>query len=112
MTLKSKQKSTNSKRSSPPRSADYTRTFLKDWERLSRSGRYDLNKLKEVILLLVANNGALPAEWLDHELTGNWENFRECHSGGDFLLIYKLDTRTKPETVIFTRTGTHSDLFE
>ena len=29
--------------------ADYARRFLKDWKRLSRSGRYDMNRLKSVI---------------------------------------------------------------
>jgi hypothetical protein len=39
--------------------------FLKDWERLSRSGRYDLKRLKEVMLLLIANDSPLGPEWLD-----------------------------------------------
>jgi hypothetical protein len=38
-------KPANSKRAAPPRACDYTRTFFKDWERLSRSGRYDLKRL-------------------------------------------------------------------
>ena len=34
--------------------------------------------------------------------------------GGDFLLIYRLavNGKGKSETVYFTRTGTHADLFE
>jgi mRNA interferase YafQ len=47
-----------SKRTSPPRRADYTESFAKDLaknrERLSRSGRYDMTRLKEVMLLLFA----------------------------------------------------------
>ena len=35
-------KPASSKRAAPPRTCDCTRTFLKDWERLSHSGRYDL----------------------------------------------------------------------
>ena len=99
------------KRASLPRASDYTREFQKDWQRLTHSGRYDMNGLKEAMLLLVANNGPLPAEWLDHALTGEWAGHRECHIGGDFLLIYKLDDSGKTGLVVFVRAGTHSDLF-
>jgi len=108
MTLKTP---ADSKRASLPRGSDYTRGFLKDWQRLSRSGRYDMRKLKEVMLRLVANDGPLPPEWLDHPLTGDWKNHRECHVGGDFLLIYRLDDTGKHDMVVFTRTGTHAELF-
>ncbi|MBK8451758.1 MAG: type II toxin-antitoxin system YafQ family toxin [Thiofilum sp.] len=109
MTLK---KPANTKRASFPRACDYTKRFLKDWERLSRSGRYDLHKLKEAMLLLIANDAPLGEEWLDHELTGEWKDHRECHIGGDFLLIYRLESLTTPELIVFVRTGTHSELFE
>ena len=57
-------KPANSKRTSPPKTSDYTKTFLKDWERLSRSGRYDLRRLKEAMLLLIANDAPLaPSGW-------------------------------------------------
>ena len=42
-------------------------------------------------MLLIANDGPLPPEWLDHPLMGDWVGHRECHIGGDFLLIYRLD---------------------
>src|ERR1700733_13418100 len=77
-----------SKRATLPRASDYTREFLKDWQRLSHSGRYDMNRLKEAMMLLTANDGPLPPEWLDHPLTGGWDGHRECHIGGGFLLIY------------------------
>ncbi len=98
----------SSKRAALPRRSDFTKAFAKDWERLSHSGRYDLNRLKEVMLLLIANDAPLPAEWQDHALRGNWADHRECHVGGDFLLIYQCDS----SMVVFVRSGTHSDLFE
>jgi len=76
--------------------------------RLSRSGRYDLRRLKEVMLLLIANDSPLGPEWLDHPLKGQWADHRECHVGGDFLLIYRIDA----EALIFVRAGTHADLFD
>lgn len=65
-----------SKRANLPRASDYTKDFLKDWQRLSHSGRYDMNRLKEAMTLLIANDGPLPPEWLDHPLTGDWAGHR------------------------------------
>ena len=104
-------KTAASKRTPLPRSADYARSFLKDWERLSHSGRYNMHRLKEAMMLLIANSEPLGPEWLDHPLTGEWDGHRECHIGGDFLLAYKLDDSPKHGLVIFVRAGSHADLF-
>jgi mRNA interferase YafQ len=101
-----------SKRATLPRAVDSAKSFLKDWERITRAGRFDLNRLKEVMLLLIANDGPIGPEWLDHPLGGDWVGHRECHVGGDFLLAYKLDDSSKHGLIIFVRTGTHADLFE
>jgi mRNA interferase YafQ len=71
-----------------------------------------MNRLKEVMLLLIANDAPLGPEWLDHPLGGDWDGHRECHIGGDFLLAYKLANSNKVEQVIFVRSGSHADLFE
>ena len=60
-----------SKRANLLRASDYTKDFLKDWQRLSHSGRYDMKRLKEAMTLLIANDGPLPPEWLDHALNGS-----------------------------------------
>ncbi len=99
------------KRAAFPREVDDTKTFRKDWERLSRSGRYDLARLKAVMLLIAADEPLVP-EWKDHPLKGSWTGYRECHVGGDFLLIYLLvEQKNGSGGVIFTRAGTHSELF-
>ena len=97
-----------SKRAPLPRASDYTKSFLKDWERLSRSGRYDLNRLKDAMLLLIANDAPLGPEWRDHALKGEWADYRECHIGGDFLLIYQVEG----QAINFVRSGSHADLFD
>ena len=100
------------KRAGPPRRADFTRRFLKDWERLSRSGRYDMNRLKAVMLHLIANDAPLGAERRDHALKGPWADHRECHVGGDFLLIYQVGKSPTPAgSICFVRVGTHAELF-
>ncbi|MCJ8206143.1 type II toxin-antitoxin system YafQ family toxin [Pseudomonas sp. RGM2987] len=50
----------------------------------------------------------LPSEFLDHPLTGNWDGFRECHIGGDFLLVYE---HSRPDLITFVDLGSHSELF-
>ncbi len=107
-----KKPAASSKRAKLPRRVDYARQFLKDWEQLSRSGRYDMNRLKAVMLLLIANEAPLGPERRDHALKGSWARYRECHVGGDFLLIYRVDDTDGPsESVYFARAGTHADLF-
>jgi len=66
-------------------------------------------RLKEVMLLLIANDAPLAPEWLDHRLKGEWADHRECHIGGDFLLIYQVDVDVN--SINFVRSGTHSELF-
>jgi mRNA interferase YafQ len=107
--LKKAAKPASQKRASLPLVSGYSKAFIRDWERLSQSGRYDMNKLKVALALIVSNEPPLPAEYLDHALKGPWAGFRECHIGGDFLLIYELKTASE---VCFVRAGTHSELFE
>ena len=108
----SSRRPSGSKRAALPRASDHTKSFVKDWARLAHSGRYDLRQLREVILLLIANDGPLGPEWRDHALTGDWTDHRECHVGGNFLVIYRLETRGAHEQIIFVRAGTHAELFE
>ena len=61
---------------------------------------------------LVANDAPLGPEWLDHPLTGQWNGFRECYVGGDFLLVYQLDDTGRHGLVAFVRAGKHDDLFK
>jgi mRNA interferase YafQ len=71
-----------------------------------------MNSLKQAMLLLIANDAPLGPEWLDHPLKGDWASYRECHIGGDFLLIYRIDEAAgKGGSIVFVRAGTHADLF-
>jgi mRNA-degrading endonuclease YafQ of YafQ-DinJ toxin-antitoxin module len=39
-----------------------------------------MRRLKEAMLLLVANDAPLGPEWLDHPLKGEWDGNRECQT--------------------------------
>ena len=84
----------------------FTRAFKKDRKRARRRGK-DLDKLDTIIGRLV-NEEQLEERFRDHKLSGEWEDFRECHIEPDWLLIYRIDG----DEITFVRTGAHSDLFD
>ncbi len=49
----------------------------------------------------------LPVKNRDHNLSGNYSDYRECHIEPDWLLIYRIEN----DELFLYRTGTHSDLF-
>ena len=83
-----------------------TNRFEKDYKKALKSGK-ELLKLKKIMKMIVSEED-LPIELRDHKLIGNYQGRRECHITGDWLLIYKLEN----DSVIFERTGTHSELFK
>jgi mRNA interferase YafQ len=87
------------------RSASYTGQFKRDVKLAEKRGK-DMDKLRYVIGLLLADQ-ALPREFADHPLKGEWKPSRDLHIESDWILIYSVDG----EAVRFERTGTHSDLF-
>ncbi len=85
----------------------YETTFKKDFKRIIKRG-YNIQLLEDVIEIL-ASGQMLPEKYKDHNLSGNYSDFRECHITPDWLLIYKINNN---ELILYlTRTGTHSDLF-
>ena len=83
----------------------YTSQFKKDFKLCIKRG-YNMQQIKSIMKLL-ENGKQLPEKNKDHNLTGNYISYRECHIGSDWLLIYQLFDND----IIFIRTGTHSDLF-
>ena len=80
--------------------------FKKDLKRALKRGK-NPEALKTIIELL-ANGRPLPVKNRDHKLSGDYANYRECHIGPDWLLIYF----TSNEVLRLERTGTHADLFD
>ena len=86
----------------------YTKQFSKDLKKIERSGNKDIEKIKAVIRELI-NERQLNPFHRDHALKGSFKDRRECHIEPDWLLIYKINKNDK--TIIFERTGSHSELF-
>jgi len=68
---------------------------------------YDFTLLENIIDKLQIPE-PLEAKNKDHQLKGNFKDFRECHITPDWLLIYQQND----EYLELYRTGTHSDLLE
>ena len=83
-----------------------TTRFEKDYRKAIKSGR-DMVRLKRTMTWIVSEQPLSP-ELRDHKLIGNYQGRRECHLAGDWLLFYKLEKNT----VIFERTGSHSELLK
>jgi len=84
----------------------YTNQFKRDYKRVKKQHK-DLTKLRTFIDKLVAEE-PLEVKYKDHPLAGKWKGFRDCHLEPDWLLIY----RSSEDTLIFERTGSHSELFK
>ena len=84
--------------------------FLKDAKLLKKRSPKDLKILEEVIDIL-ANHGhsGLKPKHRAHKLSGDYNNYWECHVKPNLLLIW--DENEVLMLVELVRTGTHSDLF-
>ena len=81
--------------------------FKKDLKLAKKRG-LKISKLQEAVNTL-ANQQTLNEKYRDHNLSGDYQGFRECHIEPDWLLVYRVDNG-ELELFLF-RTGTHSDLF-
>ena len=83
-----------------------TGKFRKDVKRIKKRG-LPLSELKKVLEKLVAGE-PLEIKYRDHNLSGNYAGFRECHIQPDWLLIYMVNEDQLILTAV--RTGSHSDV--
>ena len=83
----------------------YSTKFKKDFKTCIKR-HYKMELLQQAIDILRIPD-ALPPNNRDHNLSGNYSGYRECHIEPDWLLIY---SQTDNELLLY-RTGTHADLF-
>ncbi len=84
---------------------EYSGQFKRDLKRAKKRGK-NTDKIKIPMKLLI-NGKALPDQFLDHPLKGNWKGCHDLHIEPDWILIYRLNDNI----LRFERTGSHSDLF-
>ena len=58
-------------------------------------------------MTMTANDQPLPPRRRDHELSGEWGGYRECHVKPDLLLIYR---KPDAETLWLAWLGSHSEI--
>ena len=83
----------------------YSTRFKKDFKTCGKR-HYNLDLLHQIIDILRIPD-TLPQKNTDHNLSGNYNGYRECHIAPDWLLIYRIDENE----LLLYRTGTHADLF-
>lgn len=88
--------------------AQTTNQFKRDFKLMQKRGK-DIEKIKTVMFKLQRQERLEPY-YNDHKLTGDYEGHRDCHIEPDWMLIYRVDKAA--QTITFTRTGSHADLFE
>lgn len=86
---------------------DITNQFKKDLKLARKQGKNE-DRLWEVVEML-ANDEELDPKYKDHNLTGNYAGYRECHVLPDWLLVYKKEANVL--VLLLYRLGSHSELF-
>ena len=91
------------------RTIERSSSFKRDYKREAKGqhrATLDVD-LKQGLAALVTDQ-LLDAKYRDHDLSGNWAGYRECHIKPDLLLIYR---KSDPDVLRLARLGSHSELF-
>jgi mRNA interferase YafQ len=91
------------------RAIDRPSSFKRDYKREAKGQhRATLDADLMPVLRALVVDQPLEARYRDHDLTGDWSGYRECHIKPDLLLIYR---REGDDRLILARLGSHSELF-
>ena len=91
------------------RELEYAGAFKRDYKREEKGQhRGTIVADLEAVLALLAADVALGAAYSDHDLSGDWAGYRECHIKPDLLLIY---SKAEESVLRLSRLGSHSELF-
>jgi mRNA interferase YafQ len=83
----------------------FSTRFKKDLKKYEHKKEI-LKEFNDVLKMLLSRK-KLPEKYKDHDLSGNFVEYRECHVKPDVLLIYKSNEKL----LYLYRIGSHSDLF-
>ena len=88
---------------------DRATAFKRDYKREAKGRhRATLDNDLKAVLVARATDQPLDAKCCDHDLSGDWAGYRECHIKPDLLLIYR---KSDTDTLRLARLGSHSELF-
>ena len=91
------------------RTIERSTAFKRDYKREAK-GRHRATLAAELlaVLTMLVNDKPLDPRYRDHDLSGDWAGYRDCHIKPDLVLIYR-----KPDagTLRLARLGSHSELF-
>jgi mRNA interferase YafQ len=91
------------------RAIDRAASFKRDYKREAKGQhRATLDSELKPVLLALATDRSLDPRYRDHDLSGDWAGYRECHVKPDLLLIYR---KSAADTLRLARLGSHSELF-
>ena len=91
------------------RTIERSSAFKRDYKREAKGKhRATLDEALKQVVAALATDQPLEARYRDHDLSGNWSGYRECHIKPDLLLIY---SKPDPDTLRLVRLGSHSELF-
>jgi len=84
-----------------------TKSFKKDLKKYIN--KKDLISELYNVISILAKEEPLDLKKKDHNLIGNYVNYRECHVKNDTLLIYQIEKKTN--SLYLARFGSHSEVF-
>ncbi len=84
----------------------YSKSYKKTIKKIDKSLLPEI----EYVLDKLANDEILEVKFKDHQLKGEYKDFRECHIKPDLLLVYKKDKDLL--ILIAFKLGSHSEIFK
>ncbi|MBF0625121.1 MAG: type II toxin-antitoxin system YafQ family toxin [Magnetococcales bacterium] len=91
------------------RTIDRSSAFKRDYKREAKGQHCaTLDDALKSVLLVLTTDQPLDARHRDHDLSGDWAGYRECHVKPDLLLIYR---KSDSDPLRLARLGSHSELF-
>lgn len=88
----------------------YAKKFAKAYTKLVKGGlKKSVQRQIAETIDLIATGKRLPQAYRDHQLHGEFAQYRECHVQGDLLLMYQIVDEEL--VVLMLNIGSHNDLF-
>ena len=88
------------------RAIDWTSAFKRDYKREKKADR-QLEGVLDPVLTSLVNDMPLAEKHVDHAMSGNWKDYRDCHIKPDLVLIYQKPDK---DSLRLVRLGSHSEL--